>query len=63
MVDINGFQKKRVENIRAIAHMMGERARYFELDIDATNISFVFYQGASGNYNVDIKYYVFETPI
>jgi len=41
----------------------GERARYFELDIDATNISFVFYQGASGNYNVDIKYYVFETPI
>src|SRR3989344_3327809 len=25
LIDINGFQKKRVEGIRAIAHMMGER--------------------------------------
>ncbi len=41
----------------------GELARYFELDVDATNISFVFYKGATANYNVDIKYYVFETPI
>src|SRR5438552_2073130 len=30
MIDINGFQKKRVENIRAVAHMMAERARYFK---------------------------------
>src|SRR3989344_3627628 len=29
MIDINDFQKKRVENIRAVAHMMSERARYF----------------------------------
>jgi len=30
LVDINGFQKKRIENIHAIAHMMAERARYFK---------------------------------
>ncbi len=34
IIDINGFQKKRVENIRAIAHMMGERARYFKSSIE-----------------------------
>src|SRR3989338_8404173 len=26
LIDINGFQKKRVDNIKAIAHMMSERA-------------------------------------
>src|SRR3989338_2201015 len=25
LIDINGFQKKRVESVRAVAHMMGER--------------------------------------
>lgn len=34
LLDINGFQKKRVENIRAIAHMMSERARYFKSNIE-----------------------------
>lgn len=34
LVDINGFQKKRVENIHAIAHMMAERARYFKSNIE-----------------------------
>ncbi|OGI68094.1 hypothetical protein A2738_02825 [Candidatus Nomurabacteria bacterium RIFCSPHIGHO2_01_FULL_42_15] len=34
IIDVNGFQKKRVENIRAIAHMMGERARYFKSSIE-----------------------------
>ena len=34
LVDINGFQKKHVENIRAIAHMMSERARYFKSNIE-----------------------------
>jgi predicted RNA-binding protein Jag len=34
LVDINGFQKKRIENIRAIAHMMSERARYFKSNIE-----------------------------
>src|SRR3989344_2948038 len=34
MVDINGFQKKKIENIRAVAHMMAERARYFKSNIE-----------------------------
>ena len=34
VLDINGFQKKRVDNIRAIAHMMSERARYFKSNIE-----------------------------
>lgn len=34
LVDINGFQKKRIDNIKAIAHMMAERARYFKSSIE-----------------------------
>ncbi|MEI6581094.1 MAG: R3H domain-containing nucleic acid-binding protein [bacterium] len=34
MVDINGFQKKRIENLHATAHMMAERARYFKSSIE-----------------------------
>lgn len=34
LIDINGFQKKRVENVHAIAHMMAERARYFKSNIE-----------------------------
>ena len=34
LIDINGFQKKRIENIHAIAHMMAERARYFKLNME-----------------------------
>jgi spoIIIJ-associated protein len=39
LIDINGFQKKRVENIRAVAHMMGERARYFKSNIEVDPMS------------------------
>ena len=39
LVDINGFQKKRVENVRAIAHMMSERARYFKSNIEVDPMS------------------------
>ena len=39
IIDVNGFQKKRVENIRAIAHMMGERARYFKSNIEVDPMS------------------------
>lgn len=39
LVDINGFQKKRVENIHAIAHMMAERARYFKSNIEVDPMS------------------------
>lgn len=34
LVDINNFQKKKIENIQAIAHMMAERARYFKSNIE-----------------------------
>jgi len=34
LIDINDFQKKRIENIHAIAHMMAERARYFKSNIE-----------------------------
>ncbi len=39
IIDINGFQKKRVEGIRAIAHMMGERARYFKSSVEVDPMS------------------------
>lgn len=38
-IDINNFQKRRVENVRAIAHMMGERARYFKSNIEVNPMS------------------------
>jgi spoIIIJ-associated protein len=34
LVDVNGFQEKRIENIHAIAHMMAERARYFKSSVE-----------------------------
>ncbi len=39
LIDINGFQKKRVENLRAVAHMMAERARYFKSNIEVDPMS------------------------
>ncbi len=39
LVDINDFQKKRVENVRAVAHMMSERARYFKSNIEVDPMS------------------------
>jgi len=33
-VDINGYQKKRFESLKNIAHMMAERARYFKSRIE-----------------------------
>jgi len=39
VIDINGFQKKHVESIRAIAHMMSERARYFKSNIEVDPMS------------------------
>jgi spoIIIJ-associated protein len=33
-IDINGYSKKRFENLKTIAHMMAERARYFKSDIE-----------------------------
>lgn len=34
LVDINGFQKNKIEAIKATAHMMAERARYFKSSIE-----------------------------
>lgn len=34
VIDINGFQKRKIENIHALAHMMAERARYFKSSIE-----------------------------
>ena len=39
LIDINGFQKKRIENVHAIAHMMAERARYFKSNIEVDPMS------------------------
>ena len=39
LVDVNGFQKKHVENVRAVAHMMSERARYFKSNIEVDPMS------------------------
>jgi spoIIIJ-associated protein len=39
LIDINGFQKKRIENIHAVAHMMAERARYFKSSIEVEPMS------------------------
>jgi len=33
-IDINGYQKKRFDNLKTIAHMMAERARYFKSNIE-----------------------------
>lgn len=39
LIDINGFQKKKVESIQAVAHMMAERARYFKSNIEIDPMS------------------------
>jgi spoIIIJ-associated protein len=39
IIDINGFQKKHIDNIRAVAHMMSERARYFKSNIEIDPMS------------------------
>jgi len=39
LIDINGFQKRRIENIHAVAHMMAERARYFKSNIEVDPMS------------------------
>lgn len=33
-LDINGYQKKRFDNLKTIAYMMAERARYFKSNIE-----------------------------
>lgn len=33
-IDINGYQKKKFEGLKNLAHMMAERARYFKSNIE-----------------------------
>lgn len=37
--------------------------RRFYLQMDNTNLYFVFYKAASGNYNVDIRWYIFDSDV
>lgn len=39
LIDINGYQKKHFENLKNIAHMMAERARYFKSNIEIDPMS------------------------
>ena len=39
LIDIGDFQKRRVENIKTIAHMMAERARYFKANVEVDPMS------------------------
>jgi spoIIIJ-associated protein len=39
LIDINGFQKKRIDAVRAVAHMMAERARYFKSNVEVDPMS------------------------
>ena len=33
-MDINGYQKKKIDNLKNMAHMMSERAKYFKSNIE-----------------------------
>ncbi len=39
LIDINDFQKKKVESVQAVAHMMSERARYFKSSVEVDPMS------------------------
>ncbi len=39
LIDINEFQKKRIDSVRAVAHMMAERARYFKSSVEVDPMS------------------------
>ena len=39
MIDVNDYQKKRIDEIRAKAHMLAERARYFKSSVEMDPMS------------------------
>ena len=39
LVDVNDYQKKRIDDIRAKAHMLAERARYFKSSVEMDPMS------------------------
>lgn len=38
-IDVNHFQKRKIDNLKAIAHMMAERARFFKSNIEIDPMS------------------------
>lgn len=39
LIDVNNYQKTRIESLKATAHMMAERARYFKSNIEIDPMS------------------------
>lgn len=39
MIDVNDYQKKRMDDVRAKAHMLAERARYFKSSVEMEPMS------------------------
>lgn len=39
IIDINNFQKNKIDSIHAVAHMMAERARYFKANMEIEPMS------------------------
>jgi len=39
LIDVNDYQKKRIDNLKAIAHMMSERALFFKSNIEIDPMS------------------------
>lgn len=39
IIDVDDFQKKKIDNLKAIAHMMAERARYFKSTVEIDPMS------------------------
>ncbi len=39
IIDVDDFQKRKIDNLKAIAHMMSERARYFKSTIEIDPMS------------------------
>ncbi len=39
LIDINDFQKKKIDAVRSVAHMMAERARYFKSNVEVDPMS------------------------
>ncbi len=39
IIDVDDFQKRKIDNLKAIAHMMAERARYFKSTVEIDPMS------------------------
>ncbi len=39
VLDANGFERKKIDSLKTVAHMMAERARYFKSSIDVEPMS------------------------